>query len=656
MDLKDKLRPRIRTWLVLLVMVALMPVVLFSVYAIGQLSEREEQSMLRELRRRTQGVALILNGRLEAASVALNTLAQSDAAAQGDERDLYHFSIRLLQQTPSYRAITLVDADGNMAFHTSMPYGKPTFSPFERDLIVRALETRQTNVSGPFVAPISPQTVIAVTTPANIGGRFNKCLRIIMLSETVNDILRQQNLPPGWIAGVVDRNGVIVARTLDSNKYVGQRIGTAHLEAIKNQEKRFVQATSLDGIQTTTALAPIHHGDWYVGISVPNDLLHKPRHEMLQRMSLLAIAWITLSVIAATALAKYLVSQTRLVASALVEDNPANMPDKSIHVQELRDILLGMQKTQNDFDSTKSFLHDVEVDRDKVRDLYDNAPCGYHSLDQHGNIININQTELSWLGRTRDEVIGHPFLEFLSVSSKEIFLRNFPKFLAQGSIQNLEFELLVKDGRTLPILLNATAIRDSDGTYVMSRSTVFDITERKALERELDRLARTDSLTGLCNRREFYAIAEKEVTRGKRFDTPLSALLLDIDHFKAVNDEFGHAAGDEVLIQLGTIAKSVLRETDIPARIGGEEFAVLMPQTTLEQATEVAERLRSSLAQTAVISTDGAPISITVSIGVGQLEAADLTIGDLLQRCDKALYQAKNEGRNRVKQATGQRG
>ncbi|MEY4140241.1 MAG: hypothetical protein RLZZ371_2423, partial [Pseudomonadota bacterium] len=130
MGLKDKLRPSIRTWLILLVMVALIPVVLFSIYAIGQVSERDEQSMLRELRRRTQGVALILNGRLEAASVTLNTLAQSDAAALGDERGLYDFSGRMLKQTPSYRAITLVDAEGHMAFHTSMPYGSPTFSPF----------------------------------------------------------------------------------------------------------------------------------------------------------------------------------------------------------------------------------------------------------------------------------------------------------------------------------------------------------------------------------------------------------------------------------------------------------------------------------------------------------------------------------------------
>ena len=218
-----------------------------------------------------------------------------------------------------------------------------------------------------------------------------------------------------------------------------------------------------------------------------------------------------------------------------------------------------MRRTQKDFESTRSDLHDVEVERDKVQDLYDHAPCGYHSLDQTGHIIEINQTELDWLGRTRAEVIGHHFTEFVSNTSREVFLSNFPKFVSQGSIQNIEFELIARRGRVIPVLINATAIRGANGDYVMSRSTMFDITERKTMERELKLLARTDVLTGMSNRREFYDIAEKEIARHRRFDTPLSVMLLDIDHFKAVNDQFGHAAGDEVLRQLGMICKSVLR-------------------------------------------------------------------------------------------------
>ena len=326
MDFKDIPRPSIRTWLVLLLAVALIPVLLFAIFAIEQISERDEQSVLRELRRRTQGVALILNGRLDAAVGTLNTLAQSDAATQGDERRLYNYAGRVLEQSPSYRAITLVDADGRMAFHTSMPYGQQTFSPFARDLIVKALETNQANVSGPFVAPISPKPVIAVTSPVNMAGESKKCLRIIVLSESINDILKQQKLPQGWIAGIVARNGTIIARTLDPDKYVGQRTSATVLDAINHRDTRLIQTLSLEGIHTTTAIAPIHNGDWYVGIAVPTDLLNKPGKDMAQKMLLLALAWVALSVIAAALLARYLSAQTRLVAAALVED-PTNIKD-----------------------------------------------------------------------------------------------------------------------------------------------------------------------------------------------------------------------------------------------------------------------------------------------------------------------------------------
>lgn len=123
---------------------------------------------------------------------------------------------------------------------------------------------------------------------------------------------------------------------------------------------------------------------------------------------------------------------------------------------------------------------------DEIKDLYNNAPCGYHSLDCTGRIVNINDTELSWLGYQRDEVIGRSIEEFHTRESRKRFKQNFPKFLKSGSIKAVEFELVRKDGTFLPILLNATAIRDRENNFVMSRSTVFDITERKSLERKTE--------------------------------------------------------------------------------------------------------------------------------------------------------------------------
>jgi PAS domain S-box-containing protein len=118
----------------------------------------------------------------------------------------------------------------------------------------------------------------------------------------------------------------------------------------------------------------------------------------------------------------------------------------------------------------------------EVQDLYDNAPTGYHSLDAHGNIVTINQTELDWIGYTREEVIGRPFVDFITEESRQVFAKNFPVFKQRGWINDLEFEMRRKNGLAFPVLINATAIRDIDGNYLQSRSTVFDNTERNNTE------------------------------------------------------------------------------------------------------------------------------------------------------------------------------
>lgn len=290
----------------------------------------------------------------------------------------------------------------------------------------------------------------------------------------------------------------------------------------------------------------------------------------------------------------------------------------------------------------------------QVQDLYDNAPCGYHSLDRNGHIVLINQTELNWLGLTRDEALGRPFTDFLTDAGKAVFQARFPEFLKTGSVHDLEFDLLRKDGTTIAVLVGATAIKDDAGQLVMSRSTVFDITERKRLERQLERLARTDALTGLSNRRDFYEFAEKEISRSRRSHSPLSILMLDIDFFKQVNDRYGHPVGDDVLKHLTHICKTILRGVDLLARMGGEEFAVLMPDTTLAHALEVAERLRQGIAAAPLVLSDGLEIAITASIGATQLLDADLSVEPLLHRVDSALYQAKRDGRNCVRWSSPQ--
>jgi diguanylate cyclase (GGDEF)-like protein/PAS domain S-box-containing protein len=178
-------------------------------------------------------------------------------------------------------------------------------------------------------------------------------------------------------------------------------------------------------------------------------------------------------------------------------------------------------------------------------------------------------------------------------------------------------------------------------------SQIASAIENARLFAETRRLARTDALTGIPNRRYLFELGEREVSRAQRFGHPLSALMLDIDHFKRVNDTYGHAQGDRVLQALVKGCLRQIRDIDIMGRYGGEEFVILLIETDLGGARTVAERVRESAAQM-VMSSDQAAIRITLSAGIVSLGAGDADLDKLLGRADQALYAAKQAGRNRV--------
>jgi len=168
--------------------------------------------------------------------------------------------------------------------------------------------------------------------------------------------------------------------------------------------------------------------------------------------------------------------------------------------------------------------------------------------------------------------------------------------------------------------------------------------------RQLERLATTDDLTGLCNRRHFLAVAEDARSRHAREQRPFSLLIFDIDLFKSVNDRFGHDAGDSVIRHVADVCRNSVGASDILARLGGEEFILLLPGTTGEEAMARADDMRRRLEATP-FEIDGSKVRVTVSIGVAEAAPPTDSIGDLMKRADQALYQAKREGRNCVRYA-----
>ena len=182
----------------------------------------------------------------------------------------------------------------------------------------------------------------------------------------------------------------------------------------------------------------------------------------------------------------------------------------------------------------------------------------------------------------------------------------------------------------------------------LARSLRHFLEQIRTKEGELQLLAATDPLTGLANRREFMACGEAELARSRRYPNKCCVLMMDIDHFKRVNDPFGHGVGDDVIRSVAETIVDVFRIVDVVGRIGGEEFAVLMPETPPDGAQGAAERLRAAVEACPIVTPEGKTLNVTISIGVAHSSGHDKTVSRLLGEADKALYDAKNAGRNRV--------
>jgi diguanylate cyclase (GGDEF)-like protein/PAS domain S-box-containing protein len=209
-----------------------------------------------------------------------------------------------------------------------------------------------------------------------------------------------------------------------------------------------------------------------------------------------------------------------------------------------------------------------------------------------------------------------------------------------------------KDGRPYWLDMNIVPLSDESGAITHFVAIERDITAQKAAESELSGLASTDELTGLLNRRVFRAELGREIARALRYRQPLALVAVDLDHFKRINDEHGHDAGDAVLVGFAQLARRTVRQVDLICRMGGEEFDILLPNTILEGAVLLAERLAQELRQ-AKFRCGDAEIGVTASFGVATLSGPEDTVDGILKRADQAMYAAKLAGRDRVCVAGG---
>lgn len=217
------------------------------------------------------------------------------------------------------------------------------------------------------------------------------------------------------------------------------------------------------------------------------------------------------------------------------------------------------------------------------------------------------------------------------------------KLSAEGQVTGFETRLHLPNGLMRDVLLQAAAIPVDATDAIMT--TLVDITHRKKVEAIMERLANTDPLSGLPNRARFFKVAVDKIREAERASQPLAVFMVDIDYFKRINDTHGHNAGDLALKAFAELCRTWIRRQDIVARLGGEEFGLLLPGTNALSALALADRLRAAVED---LQLENLPTTMTISIGVSEVLSGESTVDAALSRADQALYTAKRSGRNRV--------
>lgn len=277
----------------------------------------------------------------------------------------------------------------------------------------------------------------------------------------------------------------------------------------------------------------------------------------------------------------------------------------------------------------------------------DSLPSPVFIKDRLGRYVACNKAFEGFIGLPRDRIIGATVYDVAPEALAAVYARADNELLAQGGTQIYEARVRYADGSEHDIMFHKSVFYDPAGQAEGISGLMLDITERKFLESQLAQAAATDFLTGVNNLRTFHTVGGQEFRHFVRDDRQLSLMAIDVDRFKQVNDQLGHLAGDEALKQIVGVMSHNLRDTDILARSGGDEFLVLLPDTLPAGAASLAERIRQEISQITVTSERGAAM-LSISIGIAACKAGDQDLDDIIRRADAALYSAKNAGRNCV--------
>jgi diguanylate cyclase (GGDEF)-like protein/PAS domain S-box-containing protein len=284
----------------------------------------------------------------------------------------------------------------------------------------------------------------------------------------------------------------------------------------------------------------------------------------------------------------------------------------------------------------------------RIQNAIDMLPSPIFIKDGDCRYIACNRAFEAYIGLPRCKIVGATVHDIAPPELSATYERADHDLLASGGTQTYETNVRYADGSHHDVMFFKSVFYSAEGKPDGISGVILDITDRKRLENELAQAAREDFLTGAVNLRTFYELANQEFSRFQRTGEAFSLLVLDLDHFKGINDTLGHEAGDDALRKFVHAVRAHLREQDVFARTGGDEFRLLLPGTPESGAMSVAERIREEVNRLNFRAPDGS-VSLSMSAGLCGSRVDDACIDDIVRRADAALYQAKAAGRDAVR-------
>lgn len=278
----------------------------------------------------------------------------------------------------------------------------------------------------------------------------------------------------------------------------------------------------------------------------------------------------------------------------------------------------------------------------------DLIPVPIFIKDADGIYLNCNTAFEDFIHLSRQELIGNSVYDLWDKSLADIYHQKDQELFDNPGVQVYDSEVKTTDGERMVVQFHKSTFTNTQGEVAGLLGIIFDRTVERVLEDNLRQLAHYDALTGLLNRREGLISMQRVLAESERNNRQFAVAVLDIDFFKEINDNFGHDCGDRALILVKKIAESVLREYDQIYRYGGDEFVLCFPETTIEEALVITERLRTTFENHKQVTQSAESYRLTVSIGVAGYPSDGATPEELIKASDLALYKAKENGRNQV--------